>query len=173
MDATSRETIVQFLREVGMKLARPVRIAVGGSTALIAGGVLARSTDDVDVVDEVPAEIRTQHALLDELARSYGLRLTHFQSHYLPEGWDARVQSLGRLGNLEVHLVEVYDVFLSKLFSERRKDRDDLRVLAPQLDKAVLVSRFRDTTTSLRAEAHLRQAAADNWFVLYGEPLPA
>ena len=41
-------------------------------------------------------------------------------------------------------LLDVYDVFLSKLFSVREKDRDDLRVLIPQLSKDVLVRKFKE-----------------------------
>ena len=60
--------------------------------------LLERRTDDIDVEDEVPSEIRSRHDLLDQLAKSYGLRLTHFQSHYLPEGWQSRLHLLGVFG---------------------------------------------------------------------------
>lgn len=172
MDPTTPENVLQFLRELGLGLRHPARVAVGGSASLILTGMLSRGTEDIDVVDEVPAEIRSQHELLERLARRHGLHIAHFQSHYLPTGWANRVRSLGRFGRLDVLLVDVYDVFLSKLFSRREKDRDDLRMLAPQLDKPTIVARLRDTTAPLRAEDNLRQAAADNWYVLYGEPLP-
>lgn len=50
------------------------------------------------------------------------MALNHFQSHYLPAGRPDRVRSLGRFGKLDVFLVDVYDVLLSKLFSDRNKD---------------------------------------------------
>src|SRR4051794_36450777 len=57
MDATKRDTIEQFLRELGTSLRQPQRIYVGGSGALILLGHLSRHTDDIDVVDEVPQSL--------------------------------------------------------------------------------------------------------------------
>src|SRR5262249_40351567 len=115
---------------------------------------------------------RAHQKLLDELSERFDLHLGHFQSHYLPMGWEQRVHSEA-FDQLLVFLVDVYDVFLSKLFSIRTRDRDDLRMLAPQLDKETLIRRLKETTTSMLAEASLRQRAADNWYILYGEPLPS
>ena len=131
MEKTDPETIRQLLRELGTLASRPTRIDVGGSGALILLGNLSRSTDDIDIVDEVPPELRAQHDAMEQLASRYGLRLAHFQSHYLPAGWIDRVRSLGRFGNLEVFLVDPLDIFVGKLFSAREEDRDDLRALAP------------------------------------------
>ena len=172
MTPTKPETILQFLRDLGTRVHRPARLSVGGSAALILPRLLTRVTDDIDVVDEVPAAVRSEHALLTDLLQRYGLRLTHFQSHYLPTGWEARVSSLGRFGEIDVHLLDPHDVFLSKLFSRRTKDLDDLRLLAPNLDRSRLLRQCRDTTQGLRAEPQLRAAAERNWYVLFGEPLP-
>jgi hypothetical protein len=98
--------------------------------------------------------------------------VAHFQSHYLPSGWQGRVHSLGSFGKLQVYLVDVYDIFLSKLFSGRDKDRDDLRMLRGQLDKDTLIRRLKETTGCLRAEPALLQRATENWYILYGEALP-
>jgi hypothetical protein len=173
MDPTRPETVEQFLRDLGQRLVhRPLRINVGGSIALILKGLLSRHTQDLDVVDEVPQEIRSQHQALHELEQRHRLQLAHFQSHYLPSGWDQRVRYLDKFGDLTVYLVDPYDVFLSKLVSIRTKDLDDLRAIAPQLDKETLVRRLRDTMTSAFASAELRQRAEQNWYVLYGEALP-
>ena len=172
MDKTRPTTIEQFLRELGAALQQKSRITVGGSVSLIMTNLLERRTDDVDVVDEVPSDIRSRHDLLDQLATSYGLRLTHFQSHYLPDGWQSRLHSLGVFGRLEVYLVDAYDVFLSKLFSARRKDRDDLRMLLPQLDRTLLDRRLLDSTSAFRADVRMRAAAEENWYILTGQILP-
>ena len=121
----------------------------------------------------MPAAIRELHDLLGELAGAYGLTLTHFQSHYLPAGWRDRVRSLGRFGRLDVFLVDVYDVLAGKLTSARRKDRDDLRALAPAVDKRVLAERLRTAGAAFLAEAKLAENARQNWYIVYGEPLPA
>jgi len=131
-----------------------------------------RRTEDIGIVNEVPSELRSQHQLLALLAARYGLELTHFQSHDLPQGWPQRLHSLEPFGHLQVSLVDAYDVFLSKLFSARIKDRDDLRMLAPQLDKATIMRRLCDTTHDLLATPDLREKAEQNWYILYGEPLP-
>lgn len=172
MDAIHPETVEAFLRELSLHVNRPTRLVVGGSIALILAGYVSRHTDDIDVVDEVPAEIRVQHDLLEQLVGRYGLRLTHFQSHYLNAGWEQRIRSIGVFGNLHVFAVDAYDVFVGKLFSVRTKDRDDLRVLAGRLDRQTIVARLRETAGSLRADARLAKAAADNWFVVFGETLP-
>jgi hypothetical protein len=172
VQATDPETVRQFLRELGVRLYHPIRLAIGGSIALILPGYLQRATQAIDVVDEVPAELREQHALLADLAQRYGLQLTHFQSHYLPTGWQARLHTLEPFGKLQAALVDVYDVFLSKLFSARTKDLDDLRLLLPGLDRAVIAQRLHDGCAPLLAEPALRQQAEQNWYILTGEALP-
>jgi hypothetical protein len=172
MDAVTPEMISKFLRELATHVTKPTRLVVGGSAALILRGYFSRHTEDVDVVDEVPAELRGRHDALEQLVDRYGLRLTHFQSHYLNEGWEKRVESAGVFGNLHVFLVDVYDVFVGKLFSARLKDRDDLRALEPQLDRETITRRVRETAGTLRADARLAGAAAENWFIVFGETLP-
>jgi hypothetical protein len=124
-------------------------------------------------VNEVPHTVRSEHELLARLADRYGLRLTHFQSHYLPGGWEQRRRSLGRYGELLVYVVDTYDVLVSKLFSPREKDRDDLRVLAPRIDRSVLAERMRNSGGAFLGDASLRNHAVKNWYIVYGEPLPA
>lgn len=60
-----------------------------------------------------------------------------------------------------------------QLFSKREKDLDDLRVLAPQLDKETLERQLIETTATLRSDPVLRQNAEKNWYILYGETLPS
>jgi Nucleotidyltransferase of unknown function (DUF6036) len=172
MERTEPDTVRQFLRDLGTRLERPVRLCIGGSIALILPGHLSRATEDIDVVDEVPPELRAERALLERLRRTYGLQLTHFQSHYLPSGWAARVQSLEPFGQLQAFLVDVIDVFLSKLFSNRDKDLDDLRALWPALDREAVEQHLREHCCSLLGEEALRRSAERNWYVLTGQALP-
>lgn len=172
MEPTKPETIQQFLRDLGGRIRKPVKLFIGGSAALLLTQYLSRSTQDIDIVDEVPAEIRSLHQQLDELMKQYRLQIAHFQSHYLPTGWQQRLHSVGAFGKLQVYLVDVYDIFLGKLYSAREKDRDDLRVLLPQLDKEIITRRLRDTTANLQLDEKLKQQAQTNWYVLLGEELP-
>jgi len=64
------------------------------------------------------------------------------------------------------------DVFVGKLFSTRTKDRDDFRALKPTLETQTIRNRLRESSASLGSEPRMLDAARENWFVLYGEPLP-
>ena len=172
VNAIKPETVVQLMRELSTHIAQPTRLVIGGSIALLLGGHLARHTDDIDVVDELPAALRNHPDLLDDLATRYGLRLAHFQSHYRPSGWEQRVRSIDVFGKLTIISVDPYDVIVGKLFSVREKDRDGLRAVASGLDRGILLDRVARTTADLRKEPRLAGAATQNWFILFGEPLP-
>ncbi len=170
---TKPEDVKVFLRELSSLTKKPIEIYIGGSIALILAGHLSRHTEDIDLVDEVPRALREYPAALDRLAQRYGLRLTHFQSHYLPSGWKGRVDLIGVFGSLRAFAVSEYDVFLSKLFSPRERDRDDLRMLAPLLDRNRIVALMQADAQALLGEQKLREAAQQNWFILFGDALPA
>ena len=172
MDKTDPDTIRQYFQQLGFELRQTVKISVGGGCALILPGYVSRFTEDIDVVGEVPPEIRTKYQLLDELEKLHGLHMGHAQPHYFPQGWQDRAHSFGVFNHLQVSLVDVYDVFLSKLFSARMKDMGDLKVLLPQLDKKVLVERFLKTCMDFLAAPRLKEIAEKNWQILFGEPLP-
>lgn len=166
------EALLNFFRDLGESVREPVNLYVGGSSALILGGYLQRNTDDVDVVDELPRPVRTDHELIERLVNRHRLRLSHFQSHYLPTTWANRAHSLGWFGRAHVTLVDVYDIFVGKLFSKRDKDFVDLRVLKPKLDQQTLAERVRNHAAPLADDPGMRQAAEHNWYVLFGQPLP-
>ena len=172
MEKTEPETIRQYLTQLGYELRSTVKIAVGGGCALILPGYVSRITEGIDVVGDVPEDIRAKHQLLDDLEKLHGLHMVHVQPHYFPKGWQDRVHSFGVYNHLQVALVDVYDVFLSKLFSARLKDFADLKVLLPQLDKDVLVRRFLTTCQDFLAAERMQELATKNWYILFGEELP-
>lgn len=165
MNRTNPDTVLQFLRELGLRCHSDSRLEIGGSIALLLKGYLSRATEDIDIVDEIPEEIRIQRDLVEELQNRYGLALTHCQSHYLPEGWKDRLGQLGTFGSMTVFLVDPYDLFVGKLFSSRTKDLDDLRVLIAHIDKSTLIEHFR--------KEKLKNSAEKNWYILFGESLPS
>ena len=173
MEHTRPATIEQFLRELGTSIHGPCRLNIGGSTGLILAGMLSRRTDDVDAVNEVPVAIRSNHELVEQLAARYGLRLAHFQSHYLPDHWETRLKSFGVFGHLQIFLVDPLDIALGKLFSRREKDLDDLRVLAPVVGKTNLQQRLQSSGEGLLSEPQFRENAQRNWYILFGDSLPA
>ena len=172
MDKRTPGQIRDFLETIGRRIRKDVRIYVAGSCALILPGLVARGTDDVDIVDEVPKEIREEYELLDELQQTYSLHLGHVQRHYFPAGWQDRAHSYATFGRLSVFLVDVYDVFLSKLFSARIKDLGDLRILVPQIEKEILVQRFKNTCEGFLVIPRLKELASGNWQILFKEELP-
>jgi hypothetical protein len=173
VERTEPEAVRQYLRHLGSLLQRPARVTIGGAAALLLQADIVRATEDIDVVDEVPAEIRAMHSELAELRALYGLHLAHFQSHYLPKDWESRTHTLGSFGGLHVSLVDINDLFLGKLFSPRAKDLADLRVLSPRLDREALERRLRECCAGFLADPALRAHAERNWYVLTGDSLPA
>ncbi|MCI0378854.1 MAG: DUF6036 family nucleotidyltransferase [Gemmataceae bacterium] len=172
MEKTDPEDVRRYLREVGQSVRGQHRLDIAGAIALILSGYLVRHTDDVDVIDEVPKEIRERYELMEELKKSYGLDMRHMQSHYLPAHWQNRLTDLGSFGRLHVFLADKYDVFLSKLFSKRRKDKDDLRAVLPHIDKDLLKTKLNDDCGSFLQDPKLLEMARDNWQILFGEELP-
>jgi hypothetical protein len=172
MERTTPEQIRDYLETLGRRIRKETRIYIAGSCALILPGLIDRGTEDVDVVDEVPKEIRDEHALLEELQKSYSLHMGHVQRHYFPAGWQDRAHSYASWGRLSVYLIDVYDIFLSKLFSARIKDLEDLRSLVPQIDKGILVDRFKRTCEGFLAAPRLKELAMGNWQILFKEDLP-
>jgi hypothetical protein len=173
VDVTRPEALRHYFEQLGRGMERPTRLDVVGSASLILQEYIARHTEVIPVVDEVPAPVRTRHRFLHELQGSSGLRLGHLQSHYLPRGWEKRVHSQEPYGRLRVYLVDVLDLCLSKLFSGRRKDLDDLREMCPLLDKDTLTRRLQETTTAFQAVPCLLEGAQRNWYILFGEPFPS
>ena len=123
------------------------------------------TTHDVDVVNELPEAIRTEYALVDELARRYKLRMTHFASHYLPDGYERRARSIGAFNQLDARLVDPIDVLTGKLFSKRPKDLDDIRAALPKIDLDSLRDRVRTTTGGLRGERDYLERGTQNWYI--------
>ena len=173
MDKTRPEVVLRFLRELGEGTRRAARIDIGGSTALILAGVLNRATEAIDVVDEISSGIPVEHDLLDGLTKRYGLRLTHFQSHFLPDCWASRVHTLGKFGSVDARVIDVLDIAVGKLFSRRTKDFDDLRDMldAGHLTASSLEEHMRLTAQVLLIAPMLRASAERNWMVLFGIPL--
>lgn len=172
MDETAPEDVRGCLRELGQALHKPLQVQIGGSVALILQDYLSRKTEDIDFINEVPAELRSRQRLLDDLQRRYGLHMGRVQSQDYPSGFQDRAHSLPPFGRLHVYLLDVYDVFLGKLFSKREQDLDDLRAVAPLLDKETVVQRLRDTAQAFLKDQFLRPYAEHNWYILFGDPLP-
>jgi hypothetical protein len=166
-----KDELQQIFEILGERVRGPVEVNIAGSAPTLVKELTARPTDDIDVVDEVPAEIRNQRAVLDKIKAKYGLTLGHVQSHYLPAHWADRRHYLGDFGGLRVYLVDEYDVFVSKLSSSQEKHKDDLRVMARALDRQRIRELLFTDGKLFLASAHDRPKIEANWHFLFREPL--
>jgi hypothetical protein len=171
VDSIGEVEIKQIFALLGEQIHDRVEVYVAGSIPTLIEGLTARPTEDIDIVDEVPAAIRKQRALLRKIETDYGLRLGHVQSHYLPSGWEKRRRFLGDFGGLRVYLVDAYDIFVSKLSSKQKKHQDDLRVLAPKLDKETARRRLFEEGRAFLDDPHQRPQIEASWQFIYQEPL--
>jgi hypothetical protein len=173
MDRTTPEQIRNYLERLGQKFRKKTVIEIAGSCALILIDLLDRGTEDIDIVDEVPKEIRDRPDITDELQGLFFLHLGHVQRHYFPAGWQERTHFFDRYDRLTVRLVDKHDVFLSKLFSARVKDKIDLRELVDKVTKETLVDLLKRCCGGFLSDERLKQLATDNWHLLYKEDLPS
>ncbi|MEM6562340.1 MAG: DUF6036 family nucleotidyltransferase [Planctomycetota bacterium] len=169
VDVVTPQMLNDLFRDLGQAVHRPCTLDVGGSSALILRDLLRRETEDIDVVDELPEVVRTEYAVLDNLARTYKIRLTHFGSHYLPDGFRSRLSGYRSFRRVQVRLVDTYDVLAGKLFSKRSKDKRDLLLLREKVSLDALRERVMFNTDQLRKVPGLAEVAEGNWYVLTGE----
>jgi hypothetical protein len=169
LKAIDAEFFERVFRRIGEKMHHEVTVAVAGSASLILQGMLRRSTEGIDFVNEVPAVSCKERALLKALLRDEKIPIAHFQSHYLPLRWENRTHWHGAFGPLTVTLVDAADIFLSKLFSIREKDQHGLNMLLPQLNRTVVLERLNQDCASLLASPSDQERAVKNWYILTGE----
>jgi hypothetical protein len=163
--------IHQIFSLLGERVQDSIDVYIAGSIPTLIQGLTARPTDDIDIVNEVPAQIRKQGDILKRIRSEYGLTLGHVQSHYLPANWQQRRRFLGNFGGLHVFLVDVVDIFVSKLSSKQEKHQQDLRVLANSLQKDVIKRRLQNDGQAFLNDPFLRSQIEANWRFIFRDPL--
>jgi hypothetical protein len=163
--------IKQILELLGQRVLGPLDVNIAGSVPTLIQGLTARPTDDINLVNEVPAEIRKQRATLQKIKSEFGLSLGHVQSHYLPANWEQRRQYLGAFGGIRAYLVDPCDIFVSKLSSKQKKHKLDLRVMAQKIDAQVARLRLLSDGKAILQDPLLRPQIEENWRFIYQEPL--
>ena len=171
VDTIDSTQLAQILELLGRAIHDSVDIAIAGSIPTLITSLTARPTADIHFVDEVPAEIRRQRAILRKIRSQFGLTLGHVQSHYLPAGWMNRRRWLGEFGGLRVYLVDEFDIFVSKLSSKKEKHQLDLRVLALKLDRHKARHRLLTDGKAFLDNPALRPQIEENWRFIFREPL--
>ena len=168
IDATQLGQIFDLL---GRRIHDRIEVNIAGSIPTLIQGLTARPTTNIDFVNNTPTEIRRQRSTVGEIKKTYGLALRPVQSHYLPANWEQRKSHLGDYGGLRVYLVNEYDIFVSKLSSQQEKHKEDLRVLADQLDKEKAKHLLSTDGKSFLDNPRLRSPIEVNWRFIYQEPL--
>ncbi len=171
VDGIDSTLLSQVFELLGRNIHGRVEIHIAGSVPTLIKGLTARPTDDINLVDEVPQEIRRQRDVLRKIEDEFGLKLGHVQSHYLPPHWRDRRQSLGDFGGLRVYLLDEYDIFVSKLSSKQKKPQLDLRVLATKLDKEKTRHRLFTDGRAFFDDPKLRPQIEENWRFIFQDPL--
>jgi hypothetical protein len=168
IDATRLGRIFDLL---GRGIHGRVEIHVAGSIPTLVKGLTVRPTGDIDLVDEVPEEIRRQRDVLNRIETQFGLILGHVQSHYLPAHWRDRRKWFGDFGGLRVYFLDEYDIFVSKLASKKEKHQSDLGVLALELDRNTARQRLLTDGRAFLVDERLRPQIEENWRFIFQEPL--
>jgi Nucleotidyltransferase of unknown function (DUF6036) len=167
----TKDQIEQIFELLAQEVRERVEVTIAGSVPTLIRGLTARPTDAIDFVNEVPAQIRNQKKAIDLIKSKYGLLLGHVQSHYLPANWMNRRQYLGEFGRVRVYLADVYDIFVSKLSSNQEKHKDDLRVMAPKLDRLTAKRRLKGDGKAFLESPAERATIEENWRFIYRQPL--
>jgi hypothetical protein len=168
IDSTRLQRIFDLL---GRGLHDRIEIHVAGSIPTLIKGLTVRPTGDIDLVDEVPEEIRRQRDVLRKIETDFGLKVGHVQSHYLPPHWRDRRQWFGDFGGLRVYLLDEYDIFVGKLSSKKEKHLSDLGVLGLALDKEKARQRLLTDGRVFLDDPKLRPQIEENWRFIFQEPL--
>jgi uncharacterized nucleotidyltransferase DUF6036 len=140
----------EFLAELDTLLDEPFSLHCIGGFAVIVGYGLPRSTNDLDYRSIVPAN-RVKHLqeLAGEgsaLARKHKVWLQYSAVDSIPEGYEERLTELfpERFANMRIFIPDPYDLVLSKLGRDKRRDREDFKFLmrTKNLDPAILRERY-------------------------------
>jgi hypothetical protein len=112
-----------------------IEINIAGSIPTRIKGRIARPTDDIEPVAEVPEAILRQRDVPRRIEVDVGLAFGYVPPRDPPPNWRARRRWFGDFGGLRVDPLDEYDLSVSPLSSEEAKHRSDLDVLALELGK--------------------------------------
>lgn len=165
----SRAVLWAALDALGKRATKPVSLVLGGSSALILGSTLRRSTDDGDVVTSTPGLDQLQALIRDVADREHlppGWLNGSIQSYtyLLPPDYLERLTTLPPFHQLTVSLLSRLDVLLMKVYGLRPRDVQDLQALAPTPSEILFVRRHLPRIAEREPEkASTMRAFLDEW----------
>lgn len=140
------DDLTRFLKALDEALDEPAKLVVIGGSALVLGYGGAAATNDIDTFESYLDAIKEA---AEQARTKTGLNIPIVNSGIaqLPNGYEDRLMRvLPHLKNLEVLVLDAYDLAVSKLVRGNEHDRQQLaqlHALTP-FDLDTLVTRFRD-----------------------------
>lgn len=140
----------EFLSEVNESISKKIEVHCLGGFVLTALYAVPRTTADLDYIATVPAtaveELQTVGGSESELARKHRVCFQNAGGvSDVPEDYQRRLVLLTvGLSKLTLKVLEPYDLVLSKLTRNSPKDREDVKILAGNLNLSfrTLMARF-------------------------------
>jgi hypothetical protein len=132
MESVTTEVLLTFFQRFGEQITMPVTIYLFGGSALCLLGS-PRETLDVDysIESSAPEIEKTLERLAQEL--KLDLELVPLEEFIpLPDDFETRHQFVGRYGNLDVYIFDLYSIALSKIARGFESDLEDVEFLINQ-----------------------------------------
>jgi uncharacterized nucleotidyltransferase DUF6036 len=141
-----------FLEQLDSLLDEPIKLHCIGGFAIVAAYGLKRSTNDLDYFTLVPCNrVPDLENLAGEgslLAKKYKVHVHHAGVATLPDSYDERMKELfpGNFRNIQLFVLDPYDLVLSKLSRNVERDREDVAFLTKtqNLEASILRTRYED-----------------------------
>jgi hypothetical protein len=129
MEPVTPHTLKQFLTRLGERYSNPATLYLLGGSALLLLGNL-RQTLDIDYTTDLDSQQQQSlETIMNELAAEYRLDIEAVpiaEFVPLPPGAETRRQFIGRFGQLDVYVYDLYTIALSKIARGFETDMDDV-----------------------------------------------
>jgi hypothetical protein len=171
VDRIDPRLIRQVFDLLGRGIHERVEVNITGSIVTMIKGLTARPTSSIEIAEKVPYAIYHQGSVLRQIQAQFGLVIVKSLRSALSARWQDRQEWLGDFGGRRVHLVDVYDVFVSTLPSDYDMRKLDLRVLAYKLDRDKARHRLLTDGQAFLDDPKLKPQIEENWRFIFQEPL--
>jgi hypothetical protein len=167
----------KFLADVDQSIATKIEVHCLGGFVLTALYGIPRTTADLDYIATIPAtgvaELQTVAGSESKLAKKYRVCFQHAGGvSDIPEDYQARLAPLSfGLSKLSLKVLEPYDLVLSKLTRNSPKDREDVKVLAGNLNLSfgILMTRFEQEMKAWLPNLQRHQLTLKLWREYFAE----
>ncbi len=129
MEPVTPETLTEFLTQLGERYSNQATLyLLGGSALLLLGN--PRQTLDIDYTTDLnPQQQKALETIMNQLAAQYRLDIEAVpiaEFVPLPPGAETRRRLIGRFGQLDVYVYDLYTIALSKIARGFETDMEDV-----------------------------------------------